>query len=178
MRKPFVFKIRGGTEFRAAKRLLQFHVMPMNPCEYVYTRRQPGGEAVLDPKPLLPGYFVGMFPTDCWFVLRNVMHEDGTKVLGAPLSPDGVMRPLSPQTFADINDLNSYSAEAPVIEKQRGLSVGQTVILKGGLHAGKRFRLERTSKCRTRATAVIRILGALREVTVTEDAVEIVEAAA
>lgn len=178
MRQTYVFRIKGGTEFKAADRLLRFGVMPMNPCRYHYVRKHKTGETVLEAEPHLKGYFVGLFPSDRWFEIRNACHQDGTRVLGAPLSPDGYMRPLRADIAATIQDMNYYSAEAPVIEQQRGLKVGQVVILKGGVHAGKRFRLQSVSKSGDKAEAMIEFLGSLRPVTIEAASVDIIEEAA
>ena len=172
MRQPYAFKV-AGSPFRAAERLLRFSVIPMNPCEYRFARKAKTGESYMDPRPQLPGYFVGMFPADRWFQIRNACFDDGSRVLGSPLSPDGVMRPLAFQTWQDIMELNRYAEEAPIIVNQRGLRPGDTVILRHGPHAGKRFRLQSTSKSGHKARIILDVLGALREVEIKADAVEI-----
>jgi transcription antitermination factor NusG len=172
MRHPYVFKI-SGSPFRAADKLLRFSVLPMNPCEYRFARKAKTGEAVLEVYPQLPGYFVGMFPVDRWFQIRNACYEDGSRVLGAPLSPDRMMRPILFSAWQTIMELNSYAEEAPVIERQRGLKAGDMVILRHGPHAGKRFRLQSASANGTKARIVMDFLGGLREVEIKADAVEV-----
>jgi transcription antitermination factor NusG len=147
----------------------------MNPCVYAYARKA-GANSVLEAKPLLPGYFCGLFdPSNLWRVCQ-AKFDDGSPVLGAGLSHDGHIRPLSLDTWTQILDLNSYTAEAPQVEMASGLRVGQTVILKNGPHAGARFRLERTTKSGSRAKIIMNILGALREVEITAEQVDVVAA--
>jgi hypothetical protein len=176
MRHPYIFRVKGGSEFKAADRLLRFGVVPMNPCFYAYTRKQ-GDVAVLTVKAQLHGYFVGMFPSDRWWEIRSATYPDGSRVLGSGLSADGHVRPLDWNTWRNIMDLNSYSADAPVIEPQRGLRPGMMVVLKDGLHAGKRFRLQSMGKS-DKVKIVMDFLGGLRDVEIKDsNAVEIVEAA-
>jgi hypothetical protein len=175
MRNFYVFKIV-GSPFRAADRLLRFGVVPMNPCEYQYVRKNKAGAAsvsVLEAVPQLPGYFCGMFDASKFWQIRNACFDDGSRVLGSPLSPDGHVRPLAYDVYRSIMDLNSYAEEAPVIVPQRGLKPGDTVILKQGPHAGKRFRLQSTNASGTKARIVMDFLGGLREVEIKADAVEI-----
>lgn len=172
-----MFRIRGGTEFRAADRLLRFGVVALNPCHYAYTRKNAKGEAVLTAQPVLHGYFVGMIPLDSWWQITNACHDDGSPVLGRALSVDGERRPLSWPTWHTIMDLNAYYAEAPTIEPQRGLKPGMTVVLKDGMHAGKRFRLQAMGKSE-KVKIVIHLLGGLRDVEIKDPrAVEVVDAA-
>lgn len=178
MRNPYVFRTKGGREFAAAGRLLRFGVLPVNPCAYFYVRKNNKGDPILEAKPMLPGYFVGLFPGDKWWQIKNACFDDGSRVLGPVLSPDGMMRPLHDSTYRTIMDLNSYSADAPIIERQRGLKAGDTVILRSGPHAGKRFRLQWASKAGDKAKIVTKFLGALREVEIAAEAVDLVDTVA
>jgi hypothetical protein len=192
MRNFYVFKIV-GSPFRAADRLLRFGVVPMNPYEYQYVRKQKGRsqsrligighnnpppDIVLEAVPQLPGYFCGMFDASKFWAIRNACFDDGSRVLGSPLSPDGHVRPLAYDVYRSIMDLNSYAEEAPVIVPQRGLKPGDTVILKSGPHAGKRFRLQSTSNNGAKARIIMDFLGGLREVEIKADAVDVAQVAA
>lgn len=176
MRHPYAFRVMSGHEDRAAKRLLRFDVQAKNPFEYIRLRENEDGVCILKDRAQLPGYFVGLFPAERWFDVRDARYPDGSMVLGRPLSIDGQIRPLDTKTFQIIEEMNSYAEEAPVIPTQHGLKPGDYVILRGGTHAGKRLRVERTNKSGVKAIAVLKILGALREVTFDADLAEVVAA--
>ena len=46
MRHPYAFRVQGGSEARAAERLLRFGVLAMNPHEYIRLRDNAEGKVV------------------------------------------------------------------------------------------------------------------------------------
>lgn len=177
MNHCYAFRIQSGKEFTAERILWERHgVTQLNPCAYRYLRKQPNGPLVLNATPMLRGYYVGLFTPECLAGALSERWPDGSRILSRPLSTDSTIRPLSAETRLQIIGLNAYTQIAPEIER-KGVKPGDLVILKGGVHNGKRFRLQSVSSNSKRARAVLEILGSLRDVEISTDAVEIVKAA-
>lgn len=178
--KTYAFRCRGGSELKAQATLTGYGLIGRNPVRYEFIRVNKAGVKIIRATPQLQGYYVALIPDDiCWHSLLGLTWQDGTRILGKPLSHDGTLRALDPLTVLQIKALQGCDPIEPDIQIQVGIKPGDTVVIHGGLHDGLRTKVKRrkgTTKG-VKLSGVIKILGGLREVTFDEANAEIIEAA-
>lgn len=182
MNNWYAFRVQPGTELKAQALLTGYGILGRNPVHYKYTRTNKDGSKVVEGLPTLRGYYIGQWLDNAadWYTIANLTYADGARVLRKALSWDGHIRPLDPLTRVQILNLQGVDLIAPEIEPQHGLKPGDTVVIKGGLHSGKRIVLQRVARNTDKAktfTAVMDLLGGQREVELDERSLELVVAA-
>ncbi len=181
--KTYCFRIPGGTELKAQAILTGHGLIGTNPVAYEYRRTNKAGTKSVEAVPQLKGYYVGLVPDDVdWHTVLSIRHPmTNAKVLGKPISVDGTLRPLDALSVLQIKKLQGLEPEAPQIEMQRGLKVGDTVIIRGGLHDGLRTTIKRIRRDNSKGqlvTGLLKLFGSWREVSIEATSAEVVEEAA
>jgi transcription antitermination factor NusG len=181
--KTYCFRVPGGTELKAQAILTGHGLIGMNPVAYEYRRTAKDGTKIVEADPQLKGYYVGLVPDEVnWHVLLDLRHPTtNNRILGKPISLDGELRPLDPLSVLQIRKLQGMEPEAPQIDMQRGLRVGDTVIIRGGLHDGLRTKVKRIRRDNSKGqlvTGLLQLFGSWREVTINAINAEVVGEAA
>ncbi|UOF81835.1 transcriptional activator rfah factor [Caudoviricetes sp.] len=181
--KTYCFRVQSGTELKAQAILTGHGLIGTNPVAYEYRRANRDGVKVVEAVPQLRGYYVGLVPDDIdWATILELRNPiTNIRILGKPISYDGSLRPLDPLSILQIRKLQGLEPESPQVEMQRGLKVGDTIVIRGGLHDGLRTKVKRISRDGSKGQFVVGLLklfASWREVTIAAANSELVDDAA
>lgn len=159
----YIITVAPRLEFRAAIMLNQIGKCTVPLIHKLVRENSKSDTKVVRAAPLIPRYIMINMMVPDFPTLRNVTYPNGDVVVKGILGD--VHGPKALSSFDELIIRRMCKMERAVVSPQRGLSVGDAVIIQSGPHAGKRVRVERI-KNGSDITYLQEMFGGMREWTV------------